>query len=238
MKVQTAGITDVGKMREENQDDFLIRDDLGLYTVSDGVGGAAAGEVASHIFVKSCESAFQHQYGWDTHLKQIILKCFADANRHISNYGRNSPHSAGMGCTAEVLGFEDNKYVIGHVGDSRTYLYRGGKLSQITKDHSVNQERIDLGLAHKDSPLKTSNAIYLAVGHMNDTPASIYTGPCESGDIFLLCSDGLSDMLVDNHINDIMGRYNDLAHTVKLLVNEANRKGGKDNITAVLVKVE
>ena len=238
MKVVAAGVSDVGKIRDENEDEFLIREDLALFTVADGVGGAAAGEVASHIFVKTCEALFERQRAWNSELKDIVLQSFSDANRHISNYGINNPNAAGMGCTAEILTFEDGKYIIGHVGDSRTYLYRNGKIRQITKDHSVNQERIDLGLVREDMQPQASNAIYLAVGHMNDTPASIYSDSYQQGDIFLLCSDGLSDMLIDSHIEDIMGRFEDLPHRLSLLINEANRKGGRDNITVVLVEIK
>ncbi|MDH5217214.1 MAG: protein phosphatase 2C domain-containing protein [Gammaproteobacteria bacterium] len=237
MNVVAVGVTDVGKIRDENEDEFLIRDDLDLFTVADGVGGAAAGEVASHIFIKTCEVLFSRQTGWNNSRLQLVQKCFSEANTHIKNYGINNPKAAGMGCTADVLTFEDGKYIIGHVGDSRTYLYRNGKLTQITRDHSVNQERIDLGLVSKDIQPLANNAIYLAVGHMKDTPASIYSDSYQSGDIFLLCSDGLSDMLIESHIEDIMGRFDDLPHKLSLLINEANRKGGKDNITAILVEV-
>lgn len=237
MKVVAVGVTDVGKIRDENEDEFLIREDLDLYTVADGVGGAAAGEVASHIFIKTCEKLFERQAGWNSTRMQLTQKCFSDANTHIQNYGINNPNASGMGCTADILTFEDGKYIIGHVGDSRTYLYRDRKINQITRDHSVNQERIDLGLVSKDIPPQANNAIYLAVGHMKDSPASIYTDYYQRGDIFLLCSDGLSDMLIDSHIEDIMGRFDDLPHKLSLLINEANRKGGRDNITVVLVEI-
>ncbi|MDH5546023.1 MAG: protein phosphatase 2C domain-containing protein [Gammaproteobacteria bacterium] len=238
MKTHVVALSDVGRLRDDNEDEFLVRSDLKLFAVADGVGGAAAGEVASHIFVKCCETEFLKVQDCEVDYRQTVSDCFENANRHIAKYGTINPDAAGMGCTAEVLTFDKGNFVIGHVGDSRSYLFRDVQLRRVTRDHSVMQERIDMGLPTDEQTPLPSNAIYLAVGHMNDTPADIYVEPVYAGDLFLMCSDGLTDMVSEADIASILLHgESDLQQTLQNLVAAANNGGGRDNITVVLVKV-
>ncbi|MDH5729939.1 MAG: protein phosphatase 2C domain-containing protein, partial [Gammaproteobacteria bacterium] len=205
LQINAAGITDVGCQRTNNEDALLIRQDLGVFAVADGVGGAAAGEVASHLFTQSCEQEFEQYSGWNQDYGPLISRCFINANQNIIDHSKQNPDTKGMGCTAEVLTFFENEYFIGHVGDSRTYLVREKQLEQLTKDHSFIQEQIDLGLvSHEEAKTHwLRNAIYRAVGHIDEIEVDVLRGKVRNGDLFLLCSDGLTDMVTDDDIERI-----------------------------------
>lgn len=239
MKLNSVGITDVGCRRENNEDALSVRDDILLFVVADGVGGAAAGEVASDLFVKSCEHEFETYNGWSEDYGPLISRCFINANQNILDHTKQHPETRGMGCTAELLTFYDNEYYIGHVGDSRTYLLRDRELSQVTKDHSYIQEQIDLGLVNKQEAEThwLRNAIYRAVGHIEDIEVDIVKGKAKENDVFLLCSDGLTDMVQDTRIQELMNRELPVQSRAELLVEEAKKNGGRDNITVLLCQV-
>lgn len=240
MEIESAGLSDIGRVRSNNEDDYFISEELSLYAVSDGVGGAAAGEVASHIFIKTCATAFRNHQESDVDRPSLLRESFLTANHHIHNFTKQCTDSTGMGCTGDLLTFADGKYFLGHVGDSRCYLLRNGRLSQLTKDHTVNQEKIDLGLIDKAHAAQyPSNAIYLAVGHMRGQQPDIYIDEIKQNDIFLLCSDGLSDMVSNEDISSILINRNvDLNKTAQMLIDAANIEGGKDNVTVVLVNIK
>lgn len=239
MELKAIGNTDVGCVRKNNEDAFLVREDIPLFVVADGVGGAAAGEVASSLFISSCEYEFDNLS--DKHLdgNLIITRCFQNGNRKILNHVEQFPETKGMACTAEVLTFSENQYIIGHVGDSRTYLVREGQIEQITKDHSYVQEQLDLGLlAPQDAKTHwLKNAIYRAVGIEENLQVDRYHGQVRNGDIFLLCSDGLSDLVPPEELLSIVDSQPLLEDCVQQLINQAKSYGGKDNITAILCKV-
>ncbi|MDH4275312.1 MAG: protein phosphatase 2C domain-containing protein, partial [Gammaproteobacteria bacterium] len=140
------GVTDVGCVRQNNEDALLVRKDLPLFLVADGVGGAAAGEIASRLFCEHCAAEFESFLGWSSDHSTLLRRVFTNANRAILEYTRDHPETKGMACTAEVLTFIGNDYYLGHVGDSRAYLIRNQQITQITKDHSFVQEQLDLGL--------------------------------------------------------------------------------------------
>lgn len=240
MDVISWGMTDLGCIRTNNEDAFLIREDICLYVVADGVGGAAAGEVASDLFVTNCAEEFESYSGWNKDLRMLITRCFQNGNRKLREHMQQYPETQGMGCTAELITFAGNQYYIGHVGDSRTYLIRDGVLEQLTKDHSYIQEQIDLGLLKPEDAeghwLK--NTIYRAVGGADELEVDLIHGRVKNEDIFLLCSDGLSDMVEDQNILEILNdKECDLRKRAEKLVEAAKGGGGNDNITVLLCQV-
>lgn len=237
--VNGVGLTDVGCKRTNNEDAYLVREDLQLFVVADGVGGAAAGEVASQIFVDSCEREFSQYSGWSEDYGPLIRRCYGNANQNILDHSKQHPETKGMGCTAEVITFRNGEYFIGHVGDSRAYLVRDGILQQLTTDHSYVQEQIELGLINKEEAEThwLRNAIYRAVGHIDELEVDILNGKLREGDIFLLCSDGLTDMVSDEEILEIASENLPLMTRVNRLIETAKKYGGLDNITAVLCQV-
>lgn len=239
MELLADGLTDVGNVRKNNEDAVLVRADLPLFIVADGVGGSAAGEIASRLFVTSCEYEFENAKAQRQDAELIIKRCFNNANKKIIDHTDQAPETRGMACTAEVLTFEDGKYIVGHVGDSRTYLIRDGKIVLITRDHSYVQEQLDLGLIKQEEADTHSmrNAIYRAVGFEEELRADIFRGRVKDGDIYLLCSDGLSDMVSDEDLLALAKSPGDMAVRVRALIDAAKAAGGKDNVTVALCQV-
>ena len=171
--------------------------------------------------------------------EELVKAAFALANEKILEHVAENPGHRGMGCTAELMTFDDGDYVLGHVGDSRTYLFRNGKLRQITHDHSLVQEELDKGLISPEEARKVSfrNVILRAVGTGENLPVDLLRGKTMEGDIFLLCSDGLTNMIEDDAIRKTMTMQTDLYSRCERLIRLANAAGGKDNITVVLCQV-
>lgn len=239
MQLEAIGLSHAGKQREDNEDDFVVRIDIGLFAIADGIGGAAAGEVASHIFVKTCEHEFEQTARWEADCRPLIKHTFTCANANIARFMQANESAKGMGCTAELLTFADGRYYLGHVGDSRTYLYRQRQLSQLTKDHSFIQEQIDRGLVDEAAAEQhwMRNAICRAVGHLDNLEIDTLDGHAQANDIFLLCSDGLTDMVDDASVASILGEPTTLKQKANSLLQKALANGGKDNVTVVLAKV-
>ena len=239
MEIAADGLTDIGKVRKTNEDALLVRVALPLFVVADGVGGSAAGEIASQLFVSSCEYEFEAMRGQSQNLDLVIKRCFQNSNKKILDYTDQVPETRGMACTAEVLTFSDGEYVVGHVGDSRVYLIRDGRIEPITKDHSYVQEQLDLGLIKPEEAETHTlrNAIYRAVGFEPELEVDIFRGRVKDHDIYLLCSDGLSDMVEDAQLLAIASAPGDLSTRVKALIEAAKAAGGRDNITAVLCEI-
>ena len=239
MIIDSWGKTDVGCQRTNNEDAFLIREDMYLYVVADGVGGAAAGEVASDLFVHNCAEEFETYTGWNKDYRMLITRCFQNANSKLREHMETHAETKGMGCTAELITFNAGNYFIGHVGDSRTYLIREGELQRLTKDHSYVQEQIDLGLLKPEEVQGhwMKNTIYRAVGGADELEVDLLQGTTKHADIFLLCSDGLTDMIAENNILDIIINEKNLQLRAEKLVQTAKDNGGKDNITIILCQV-
>lgn len=239
MQIAADGKTDVGNVRKNNEDAFLVRVPLSLFVVADGVGGSAAGEVASQLFVSSCEYEFEAAREQLRDPALLIKRCFHNANRKIIDYTDTAPETRGMACTAEVLTFLGDEYFVGHVGDSRTYLLRDGRIELVTKDHSYVQEQLDLGLIKPEEAdtHRLRNAIYRAVGFEPELDVDIIRGRAKDGDVFLLCSDGLSDMVPDDQLLALGGAPGDIQDRVAALIAAAKSAGGRDNITVVLCQV-
>ncbi len=239
-QIASFGKSDRGLKRSNNEDAFLIRPELGLCLVADGMGGAAAGELASGIFAETTLEVFSKAVGQsEQETLEIVQKAFGWANERILSHVKENPHHQGMGCTAELLVFSDESFVIGHMGDSRTYRYRTGELKQLTRDHSVVQDQVDKGLINpaeaRNHPMR--NVILRAVGIKESLALDLVRGKTLSGDLFLLCSDGLTDMIDDALIQEVLSSTMALPQKVEKLIELANAAGGYDNTTVVLSEV-
>lgn len=240
LKFVSAGATDVGLRRSNNEDNYLILQEAGMLTVADGMGGAAAGEVASGIFVESAAEIFKegHVASAD-HASVMVQDAFRLANERMIEHVRKYPDHQGMGCTAELLVITGERYVLGHVGDSRGYVLREGELRQITKDHSLVQQQVDKGLISKADARNHAmkNVVLRALGANIELSLDLIRGRVVPGDLFLLCSDGLTDMLEDEEIKKVVASSRRLEEKVKLLIDGAKAAGGRDNVTVVLCQL-
>lgn len=239
-KIISFGKSDVGLRRSNNEDTFIVRPDLGFAVVADGMGGPASGEVASRIFADTALEVFSKNSGRsEQELQELVQSVFQLSNERIISTAQNDTRHKGMGCTAEVMAFYSEGYVAGHVGDSRTYLFREGRLRQISKDHSVVQDQLDQGLIKPDEARDhlLRHIILRAVGVKEDLAVDIIRGKTRPGDIFLLCSDGLTDMLEDPAIQEALMLPLDSEQKAERLISLAKAAGGNDNITVVLCEV-
>lgn len=234
------GKTDIGLRRSNNEDAFIISPELGFCLAADGMGGAAAGELASKIFADTVLEIFADST--DQSEKEILYrvkKAFSFANEKILDHATQNPNHEGMGCTAELLAFCGDGFALGHVGDSRTYRFRNGQLRQLTQDHTLVQEQIEEGLISSENirnhPLR--NIILRALGQERELALDLLRGKILPGDLFLLCSDGLTDMVQDDQIQEILSSDIDIHRKADKLVESAKAAGGKDNITVVLVAI-
>jgi protein phosphatase len=241
VRIISAGTTDIGLRRTNNEDAFLVLTEAGLYVVADGMGGAAAGEVASGIFVQTAREVFSPVIPADEEqVFSLVQEVYRLANQRIIDHAMNNPADAGLGCTAELLTFFSDRYIIGHVGDSRIYLFRDGELRQLTKDHSLVQHQIDQGLisVEEGRTHALKNIVLRALGTDPALSLDIIRGRSQQADIFLLCSDGLSDMIEDNDIRSILDSPDVPEVKAQRLIDAAKAAGGRDNVTVVLCQVE
>lgn len=238
MKWETAFLSDPGRIRQNNEDAPLVRADLGLFAVADGMGGHAAGEVASHLAIETLvASAMEAGPGLGA---VELVGAFDRANRAILDQSIAEPATRGMGTTLSVLavnGRHDGA-LLAHIGDSRLYRWRGGKLQQLTRDHTWVQEHIDAGVL---TPEQARNHPFASVltrvlGTTATAAPDIERLAVEKGDLFLLCSDGLTGMLEAETIAAILGADLTIDETARALVDAANAAGGADNITVVLAR--
>jgi len=227
--------TDVGKQRNANEDSLFTRNPV--FVVADGMGGAQAGEVAS----KAAAESFDHELP-DAPPERILEETIKAANRAIHAQAQKDPELAGMGTTttAAIVDGEAEEVAIGHVGDSRAYRYREGKLERLTRDHSLVEEMRRKGqlteAQAEDHPQRS--IITRALGPEPEVEVDLQTVPAAAGDVFLICSDGLTTMLDDDHIARLLGRASTMQTAVRTLVDEANRAGGRDNISVVAFRLE
>jgi PPM family protein phosphatase len=243
VKLQYAARTDVGMIRSGNEDNFAVdyNDNRGLFVVADGMGGHAAGEVASEMAVQILlrELADLRDTEQDGS-RDRLARALRDANRAIHERTMTEVDKQGMGTTVSVLVVSGPQYLIGQVGDSRVYLLRDGALRQLTKDHSYVQEQVDAGFLTPEQARyhPYSNVITRCVGASMDVVPDIYFGALEQGDVLLLASDGLTGMLEDEQLTRILNADGGPQHWVDRMVTEANRRGGLDNITAIVIRID
>ena len=245
MKVtwEVAGATDVGRVRPHNEDSFVVDAQRGVFLVADGMGGHAAGEVASAIASEAVGAALRQ--GVDAGLpadglKTVLQESFRQAHRSILNYSFTKPETRGMGTTMTALVLcDDGSFRIGHIGDSRAYVLRDGELSQVTRDHTLVQDQVDAGRLTEMGARRHHMAHILtrALGADAEDDPDVYAGTLLPGDLVLLATDGLTGMLTDRMLRRILMRDGELAERVANLILGANDRGGRDNITAVLVRI-
>ena len=236
-----AARTDVGMIRSGNEDNFAVtaRGNRGLFIVADGMGGHAAGEVASEMAVQTIEHELDGLKDLDDSTGDRLSQALRKANRNIHERTITEVDKQGMGTTASVLLIYDSKYLIGQVGDSRVYLLRDGALQQLTKDHSYVQEQVDAGFLTPEQARyhPYSNVITRCVGASPDVQPDIYEGEVRLGDLFLVASDGLTGMVDDRRLQMLLMSRAEPDRKVHALISEANGRGGLDNITAIVVQV-
>lgn len=241
MRFSCVARTDLGVVRSGNEDTYLMASDRGLFVVADGMGGHAAGEVASEMATSLIAASFKPVRGMsDDELMAQLVGSIRAANAAIFDRTVHEQDKRGMGTTVTVLALLPRRYLIGQVGDSRAYILRGSTLTQITKDHSYVQEQVDAGRLSADEARvhPYANVITRCVGSSGDVSPDLYIGTLEAGDLILLASDGLTGMLEDEDLLSILGESSDLELVVDRLIAEANRRGGLDNITTILLRIE
>lgn len=236
-----AGRTDVGIVRSGNEDNYLILPERAMFIVADGMGGHAAGEVASEMAVQIIARELGDARGLEEmDAVQRMRRAIREANAAIFQRTLTEHDKRGMGTTATVLTLLGARYLIGQVGDSRAYLLRDGKLTQLTKDHSYVQEQVDAGYLSPEEARTHpySNVITRCVGANNDVAPDTYAGSIRENDIILLASDGLTGMIDDPELHELLMQPSEPEELVDALVAEANRRGGLDNITVIVIRVD
>lgn len=249
--LQSASLTDAGRIRDHNEDCIEARPRIGLYVLADGMGGYNAGEVASgmatSLIADGLEEAWnpaqmQRRGREETKAtaERLLREQIARANTAIFNTAQNNPECAGMGTTLVVCLFYDNFVTVAHIGDSRLYRLRGEAIEQVTRDHSLLQEQLDSGLitAEEAKLSHNKNLVTRALGIDPTVEPELHLHETQPDDLYLLCSDGLSDMVEDEEIRlTLITLKSNPNLTVQQLVQAANDNGGRDNISAVLIRV-
>jgi PPM family protein phosphatase len=231
--VEEAGLTDVGRQRHTNEDRYF--ESAPLFAVADGMGGARAGEVASQIAVDE----FAAQAEGDGNPEERLASIVRAANRKIYDLSQSNESHAGMGTTVTAALVGRQEVSLGHVGDSRAYRFRDDELERLTQDHSLVEELMRMGkLSPEDAESDPRRSIITrALGPEPDVEVETYTYPARDGDVYLICSDGLTGMVPDERMAEILRARSSLAQAVKDLVDDANARGGKDNITVLMFKL-
>ena len=249
--LQSASLTDPGRVRDHNEDCIEARPEIGLYVLADGMGGYNAGEVASGMatsliadgLLETWQTADVDRMGRDEAKalsERLLREQVARANSAIFTTSQNNPECAGMGTTLVVCLFYDNFLTVAHIGDSRLYRLRGETMEQVTRDHSLLQEQLDSGLITPEEAKlsQNKNLVTRALGIDPTVEPEIHVYETQVGDSYLLCSDGLSDMVEDEEIRlTLLTLKTNPSLTVQQLVQAANDNGGRDNISAVLIRV-
>ena len=250
-KLSFAGGTDTGRVRDHNEDPIAVEPDLGLLVLADGMGGYNAGEVASGIAVRTIVNMVRETVQREdlassdptTQLsrRSIVLRdAVQRANKLIFHTARTQPQCEGMGTTVVTALFHDNRVTVAHVGDSRLYRLREGRFSQVTSDHSLRQELVDRGFYSPAEAQRAANKNYVtrALGVEASVEVQILEENVARGDEYLLCSDGLSDMVEDPDIHLTITTFGDnLDSVAKQLIQLANENGGKDNVSVLIARV-
>ncbi len=238
MKLAGTGLSDRGRMRPHNEDALLVDLDNGVFAVADGMGGHAAGEVASGIAIEALTERLSHPRSPDADVPGMLRAALDESNRRIAVRSDENPECRHMGTTVVVAVVDDDRYWIAHVGDSRAYLVRNGAIHQLTSDHSFVNELVRLGMLSREQAARDPrrNVVTRALGSATVVAPDIIEGKAREGDVLILCSDGLNTMLGDERILEIVhGAARDPERTATDLVEAANTAGGEDNITVVVL---
>jgi len=246
MILEFFSVTDTGRARRNNEDAVALDEAGRIAVLADGMGGYNAGEVASQMASERVRSELAERLRplgatpTETELKSALLDAVESANRAVYDAAMTTAEYAGMGTTLVVAVYRGDKLWLGHIGDSRAYRFRAGHLEQLTRDHSLLQEQIDAGLITTEQAAYSmhKNLVTRAVGVDEVVELEIHDYPVEPGDVLLMCSDGLSDMLSDEQIAQLLRTNDSLATAGAMLVQAANAAGGRDNIAVVLVRAK
>ena len=252
--VSIVGQTDTGRIRAHNEDYIEWNAEQGLVVLADGMGGARAGEVASVLAVKTMISEVNGALSRErrplgqvdagtsfTRAGTLLGAALNHANHTVFQVAKGQPQYAGMGTTLVSVMFHDDAMSVAYVGDSRLYRFRAGELVQMTEDHTVVQELVNGGFytPEQAQTAVNKNIVTRAVGVEDDVKVDVFEAPVQPADVYLFCSDGLSDMVDDAEIADILSRRQaDLAQAADALIAAANNHGGHDNVSVILVRVE
>jgi serine/threonine protein phosphatase PrpC len=230
---RVAAVTDPGRTRRHNEDAYVIEPPL--FAIADGMGGAQAGEVASRLATAALKEAGANGGG-----ERRIADLIQEANRRVYDRSSSDPNTSGMGTTITVALVENDQVAFGHVGDSRAYLIRDAQMEQLTEDHSLVNELLKTGkLSREEAEVHPQRSVITrALGTDPDVDVDTFSVRAEDGDLFLLCSDGLTDMVSEESILDVVERNReDIDAALRALVKAANRGGGQDNITVVAFEI-
>jgi serine/threonine protein phosphatase PrpC len=250
------GLTDRGRVRSGNEDSFLCREEEGIFVVCDGMGGAAAGEIASRLASENALAALVESFGESVHdahqqagsdnvggearfSESDMRSAVAAANSAVFNRAGSDRRLEGMGTTLVMLAVRDHRAMVAHVGDSRCYLLRRGTLQLLTTDHSLVEEQVRLGQITRRQAERSAlqHVITRAIGTAADVMPDVLAMDALAGDIFLLTSDGLTKELKEEELAALLGRSASEQSLAQGLVQAANLAGGRDNITCVVVRV-
>lgn len=252
MRVRFAGDTNVGMKRAHNEDSLYLPESERLAIVADGMGGHASGEVASKLAVETIAGFFkttqdEQQLTWPFKMDRghrydinRLITAIKLANLKIHEQAQRDPNCHGMGTTVLSTLFLDNALIVGHVGDSRLYRRRESAFDQLTEDHSLLNDYIKMKHLSPDeiAAFPHKNVIVRALGMRDTVQVDVHVDVPRMGDVYVLCSDGLSGMVTDEQINEIAGSSGDLDSICEELISLANRNGGLDNVTVVAVRIE
>lgn len=253
MRAAAAGLTDVGLQRDHNEDSFVVVPQYDLFVVADGMGGHQAGDVASRMAIDAIANFFESvatedvtwPFNFDPSLSEEenrLVTGIRIANRQIVDLGNRSSDHQGMGTTvvASLFSPRRGRLYIAHVGDSRAYRIRGGAIEQITRDHSLVNDYLAAmpNMTDEQTSELPKNVITRALGMQEQVQVDVGSFDARIGDVYLLCSDGLSGMVDDEELCQIAGDSTDLMASCRRLINTANEHGGEDNITVVLIRID
>jgi len=244
MTIEIHAAVDPGRARSNNEDAVATDNGVALAILADGMGGYNAGEVASGMATSFIHAELGRwlreasSQASDAEVRRAMDICVENANRAIFKASNANPQYAGMGTTLVAAVFRDARVLVGHVGDSRCYRLRAGILQQITRDHSLLQEQIDAGLITPEQAAFSSNKnlVTRAVGVEDTVLLETHLHDVQAGDVYLMCSDGLSDMLDDDSILQVLLAHDSMEARTRALVDAANDAGGKDNISVILIR--
>ncbi len=253
-KTRCFGMTDVGRARQKNEDNFILVPNEGLYVVADGMGGHASGRLASSLAVKyiteyvclqSKRPDFSPAYARESSITEpafVLSSGIRHANERIYIEACKNPAHEGMGTTVVAIRDPgDDHLILAHAGDSRIYRFRDSSLSQVTEDHSLLNHLLNTGKLKPEEAesFPNKNVIFRALGLKDDVQVDTQRIPKRAGDLYMMCSDGLSDLIDDWAMGELLeGAFKDLRATCKSLIDLANRNGGTDNITVVILLIE
>lgn len=243
-RITHAGLTDQGRVRERNEDRWLADPEFGLFVVADGMGGECAGELAAEIVIKTLplllRQSLSNNTDWsDPRVVEQVGGVLADLSHRVRQESKDQPGLDGMGATVVLTLIRDQQAIVAHMGDSRAYLFQGGRLVQLTQDHSIVQLLLDCGEITLPETVHHPSRGQLTrfIGMSGEPLPAVLRLEVQPGDRLLLCSDGLNGMLADAEISSVLAGNIAPTTACKRLVEAANAAGGRDNVTVVIVAV-